>query len=586
MPVNHELTTNTPETNPEETAPSDEVVRAKNHELGAKILAQVGFENRHKEIVDSSFARARKKGEKLSGQNNERRNSSYLNRIERLISEHGNEAEQRLWRQSVDKLIIAPKDILDSYWTQQEQILRDDGQGRILTNQEKRLLTDDIREKQRESLESWSTYLGDENSPFPIWFKVYAWDGMSKMGVFDKDKQQFSKRDKNTVAPYPKLNPAVLAKVYNVITDLYNGEVQDKDMEKLAKSGSFNKLYSKILLSEKTIPKTPEKTEDVHGEWLEYLPGEEEKLAAAAEGTPWCVADPGTGRNYLETGGYNGGEQYRPENNQAKFILFHLRDPETGTLSESACASVRLGTDGKVAEISGLKEGQAIEDSLIPIVEEKVRSLPGGERFLDAFADKKRLIALDRKMKNGEDLTREELEFIYEVNRPIVTLDTYNNVDPRVLDLKQKYGIEYALNNGIDYEHLSLDFYDTIDNLGLLVKHGFDIDNFVSTLSPEEIIHYLDALMSNGAKIDVNELVDQAYPSEIAYCLDPLILRGAKIDINELVKQLTPYDIASNLDSLISHGAKIDVDKLAASLSDMEREFLFSGPLSRHGAKL
>lgn len=123
-------------------------------------------------------------------------------------------------------------------------------------------------------------------------------------------------------------------------------------------------------------------------------------------------------------------------------------------MAENACASVRLDVYGQVAEISGLNDGQALEDSLIPQVEEKVRSLPGGERFLKAFADKKQLIALDRKMQSGEDLTTAELEFLYETDRPIDTLDTYNGYDPRVYELKEKYGIEYALEHGVSLDKM------------------------------------------------------------------------------------------------------------------------------------
>lgn len=39
-------------------------------------------------------------------------------------------------------------------------------------------------------------------------------------------------------------------------------------------------------------------------------------------------------------------------------------------------------------------------------------TLSGGKDFLPKFADKNKLIALNRKMEKGEDLTLEELECI------------------------------------------------------------------------------------------------------------------------------------------------------------------------------
>lgn len=429
-------------------------------EIGAKVLAQSGFRARH-EIVDSSFEKARTRGERLVGKNEERRMDAYLERIAHGVEKYGSEYEKRLWDKTVDSLIMEPEDINEKYWQTQEKILRDNGQGRELSQQEKDLLTRDIQKQQRSSIESWTTYLAHEDCPYPTWFKCYVIDGVSKMGVFDKGQRVFRKRDKGSVAPYQHFNAATLGKVYSAITDFYGLEKQDlradaesdatrdSELDALVKSGNFSKLYSKMLLSEKVIMKTPEHAEDIDGEWVEYAPGDEEQLAAAADGTPWCIAAPDVGRSYLTTGSY--GESYEDdeynENNKAKFILFHLKD-EDGRLAENACASIRLDTEGNVAEISGLNDGQALEDSLVPIVEEKVRSLPGGEKFLRRFADKNRLIALDRKIQAGEDITQDEFRFIWELDRPIETLDTYNSNDPRIKEFREKFGKEYAMEHG------------------------------------------------------------------------------------------------------------------------------------------
>ena len=53
--------------------------------LGASALSAANFDARHKEIVDSSFEKARKSGEKLPGQNHERINYAYLSRLYRLV---------------------------------------------------------------------------------------------------------------------------------------------------------------------------------------------------------------------------------------------------------------------------------------------------------------------------------------------------------------------------------------------------------------------------------------------------------------------------------------------------------------------
>ena len=315
-------------------------------QIGAKVLSTANFQESNKGIVESSFNKAIKRGEKLSGKNAERRNIAYLERLQSMIDKYGDKFEKKVWERTVDSLIIKPAEITDDYWKTQEQILRDDGQGRKLSSSEKELLIEDIQKHQRESLESWTNYLSHEDCPYPIWFKVYTMNGISKMGVFDKSKSIFKKRDNTSVAPYPHLNQATLAKVYDTITDFYNVDA-DKDLagakdvssdetesarnaelDALVKSGNFNKLYSKLLLSEKMIMKTPERTEDIHGEWVEYGLGDEDAIASAADGTPWCVASPSVGRSYLITGKYGNSYNDKYGESKARFIFFHLHDED------------------------------------------------------------------------------------------------------------------------------------------------------------------------------------------------------------------------------------------------------------------
>ena len=540
------------------------------NEIGSKVLTLVGFESRNKDIVNSSFEKARKQNEKLPGKNNERRNFAYLSRLDNMVEKHGDALEQKLWAASAENLVMDYEDIPDAYWRQQEQILRDNGQGRELSRDEKETLAEDLIEKQRESINTWSNYLGDKDCPYPLWFKVYAFDGVSRMGLINKETKEFEKRDKSTVASFPTLNPEVLAKVYRNINEFYGVDKEDwlaqhPDDEKLVslvKSGNFPKLYAKELFETKTIIKTPEKPEDIEGDWFTYQLGDEDELAKAAEGTGWCIADPNVAHNYLEYGnyGYSRNEEADEESNsKAKFIIFKLKAPNSpGGYSTNGVASIRLDPDGKVTEVSGLNEGQAIEDSLIPTVKEKVLSLPGGKEFLQKFEDKQTLINLDHKMQKGEDLTKEELSFLYELDRPIATLDTYNNEDPRITELREKYGIEYALEKGVDANKLvsNLASYNIVCNLDTLLEHGADANNIVSNIHSGDIAENLDTLLKHGVDIDVNKLVSSLDSYDIAHNLDTLLKQGA--DINNVIKNMYKKDIEDNIGLLREYGAKLD----------------------------
>ena len=566
------------------------------NEIGSKVLSLVNFESKHKDIVESSFNKARNKKEKLPGKNNERRNFAYLSRLDRMIEKHGDALEQKLWEASAENLVMDYEDIPDAYWKQQEQILRDNGQGRELSRYEKEILAEDLIDKQRQSITSWANYLGDKNCPYPLWFKVYAFDGISKMSnTLNLDDADYNRRDNTTALSFPKLNAEILAKVYRQINDFYgvdkeNWLAQHSDDEKLVslvKSANFPKLYAKELVDTKVILKTPERTEDVHGDWFEYKLGDEEEIASLAEGTKWCVVDPNVAHNYLVYGEYGHSRSTGSDeesNSKAKFIIFRLEDPNSpGIYASNGSASIRLDPDGIVDEISGLNDGQAVEDALVPIVKEKALSLPGGEKYLQKFDDKQTLIKLDNKMKEGEDLTKEELSFLYELDRPIATLDTYNIEDPRIPELKEKYGIEYALEKGVDANKMvaSLDSCDIAKKLDTLLEHGADINNTVNHMKAYDIAKNLDSLLEHGA--DVDNIVNNIASYHIAENLDTLLKYSAIIDVNELVSSLDSHSITRNLDKLLRNGTDIDLVINRMRYSDIVDKLDY---LIEHGANI
>ena len=484
---------------------------------GAKVLSRVDIQRLP--IVESSFQEARSKKEKLPGRPGERRTLAYLRRLENMIntrrpleepdtkkeqdSEERRQRERRLWDASIDNLVASEEDLPAITTINKEDIIRE----------------------QRETLEEWANYFTREDNPFPLWFKVYAWDGLSKMGKFDRENKKFRKRDSDTTAPYPKLQPAVLAKTYELIQSQFDskgdrpGVPNQGELTKLLENGNFAPIYTHFWLEQKAVIPTPEKAEDVHGQWVEYLPGEEEKISAAAEGTPWCIAgSPATVKQYLGPKG--------PEN-KAKFLLFHLNDPSTGDLSESACASIRLDEDGKVVEISGIAGGdkQILEDSLTGIVEEKCMSLPGGEEYKKAFADKKELIRLSDKLKNGEELSKEELEFLYEVRGPIK--DINHASDPKISELRIAYGIENAVQAGVPVTKLS------------------------EVLRSKELVHSMDYLMANGVSLD--QIMKRLDSEDITENIEQLMNRGVSID--NIISRMDNRDVSKNFERLRSLGA-------------------------------
>ena len=515
----------------------------------------------------------------------EKRVGYHLGRLAALKGKPNVEA--RIWQSAINELLIHKQDIPESYWRQQQQILRDNGNGNMeLDDDSRHEHAEQLINAQRTSAESWATYLEQTGEQYPLWFKFYAWDGMSKLGKFDKVKGKFRKRDATTIAPYPQLNPAALAKTFDSLEQTFDGKTpDDPKLAELAKSGNFNSLYTHNLLEQKAIIPTPENPEDIHGEWRHYTSDDVEAITRAAEGTTWCIEGERMASSYTQSGG--------------SFYLFHLQDTETNSLSPTAAASIRVDSGGNVAEVSGLKggESQYVEDALIPEVMAKVASLPGGERYQVAFEDKQKLIVMDRKYQNGEDFSLDEIKFLYELDRKILYIDTYAE-DPRPEEFKKdkkkhadrlreeyslidvqfitqssniEINVDRALEAGVTANIIvcKLGYFNLADNLDKLLAAGatIDVDELVNELSLTYVADNLDKLLAAGATIDVDELVNKLHPLHVADNLDKLLAAGATIDVDELVNELHPLYVVDNLDKLLAAGATIDVDELVNELS-------------------
>lgn len=98
-----------------------------------------------------------------------------------------------------------------------------------------------------------------------------------------------------------------------------------------------------------------------------------------------------------------------------------------------------------IGEIRGVADtDQNLEGNMAEITNAKMGELPGVEKYLKASADMKRLTLVDKKMKAlqqgsgqaGQELTRDDLVFLYEINSPIAYFG-YKK-DSRIKELRDK----------------------------------------------------------------------------------------------------------------------------------------------------
>lgn len=507
---------------------------SENHHIdrGASILHRLIPDAHESERVQASVkTQARRRGETLhKPKKREKAMAEYVLHVDRVFESTNDRMRELAWKQAVDKLLVTMDDVPESYWAQILQLYRDKGgSNEPLTDVEKQDDVDLLVDAQKAGLQSWSSHL--EEADYPTWFKVYAWDGMSRLGVFDNAKKRFKKRDKTTVSPYPRLNETVLGRVYDAVVDFHGigNEPDDQELTTLLKNGNFNNLYSRLLMDEKAIIPTPERAEDVRGEWVQYDKEDIETLMSAAEGTQWCIAGEDMARHYTIAEGN-------------VFHLYHLIDPATGKASSSACASIRATQYG-ISEISGLDDGpvQNVEPALVDIVNEKANTLSGAREFFEGEVDRRELMRLDRKFQKGAAFTLDELEFIYELQRPLKWRGPEGDGQDVRLDDFRAYGDLYY---EVFTQKYTPDEVDVIlEDEDLSIRQMLDDERFtpriiIAKMQPAQVANYAVSLVEEKG-VTPEQLLSRLEPAHMLSYWYSLQVAGCELKLQDVAATMT-----------------------------------------------
>lgn len=372
----------------------------------------------------------------------------YLNKLDRVQSKVISKEEHvdTLKRLYYDRYVIKSENIPDSYFKSLEKRYLDEGHGHHnLVNPDnefdrelKQQHINVIIREQKDSLDVWLNYFfGKDSDYLPMWAKVWAFQGMLGIGNLNKEKDGYGRRSNTAVNPFVSLDSEILGRCVELVKETFdNKEVTDKETEKLVSSGSFAKLYGKLLSNKKQL-----KVVSNDGIWVKYNYETEEeanekvkngiepeylKLYNSLQGynTGWCTAGSNeTAKSQICGGGsYQGGDFYvyytKEKNNQYK--IPHI--------------AIRMDRDN-IGEIRGVAEGQNIESNMDSVLEEKLKEFPDGKLYQKKVHDMKLLTEIYDNYKNRE-LTKEELIFLYEINGKISGFG-YKN-DPRINEIKAK----------------------------------------------------------------------------------------------------------------------------------------------------
>ena len=152
-------------------------------------------------VIVESPAKAKTIEKYPSNNSQERRNFAYLERLTCAVNKYGDRIEKRLWDKTIknENLFINWEDISSSSWDYFESEFHEKNEQDNLpkkeyTIEEKQADFKKRRQAQINSLEEWINYFTDESAPdYPLWFKIYTFNGITQMGQYNADLKKIYK---------------------------------------------------------------------------------------------------------------------------------------------------------------------------------------------------------------------------------------------------------------------------------------------------------------------------------------------------------------------------------------------------------
>ena len=350
-----------------------------------------------------------------------RKIEKYMQRLEdvtKRASEHNKISLIKMYYYK--KYVIKEQNVPESYFKSQEKIALDRGYGHVKYDKKtKKLEIEHIINEQKASLDMWLDYLiSKDTDMYPTWFKYYVFQGMLKLGYFDKEKNSYTKRTESTVKPFIELNREALSLIYSELKKVLDKEsIDDEKLNELINNGSFSKLYSYAVLKLDSIKDDGFKSDD--GIWKKYNQGSNPEILfndIKGKGTGWCTA--------------GGIETARAHINGGDFHVYYTKDRE-GNYTKPRIA-IRMNGN-QIAEIRGISENQNIESNMEKVVDKKLKEFPDRDKYKKKVKDMEMLTYIYTKHQNKGELTKTDLRFLYEIDNEITEFG-YKR-DPRIEEL-------------------------------------------------------------------------------------------------------------------------------------------------------
>ena len=424
--------------------------------------------------VNRAVEREERKTEERVPNDPAERIDAYMDRLENIFLNSDEKTRERnleMFRDKIyDALIIKKENFPESYFELQQRIARERGQAveEIPENVREQMM-DVAIEDQKHSLDAWIDYLTSDDAVYPAWFKYYAWNQITKLSQFDKERGEYKTRTETTVAPFPDIYRESLARIAdlyaqypevlkeigpqlqklraeknNLRKSLKNATEEDgveieneisainqKIEEVSAPMRDFDKKFPTLYaeLTSESLAASMEGREEIRGEWVKYEQGDSsaaEKLFESLEGkgTGWCTAGKSTAETQIESG---------------DFYVYYTNDT-SGEATQPRLA-IRMDGDNKIGEVRGVLPHQGIEPLMQEVLDGKLSEFGSeADSYRKKSEDMRILTSLERKKEKEEPFTKDDLAFIYEINSTIEGFGYQK--DPRIAELRKDRNVE------------------------------------------------------------------------------------------------------------------------------------------------
>ena len=388
------------------------------------------------------------------------------------------------------KYVIKEQNVPESYFKKQEKISLDRGYGHVKYDEKtKKQEIEHIINEQKKSLDMWLDYLFSKDTDmYPTWFKYYVFQGMLKLGYFDKEKNRYTKRTESTVKPFIELNREALSIIYSELIKVLNKEnIDDKKLNELINNGSFSKLYSYAVLKLDFVKNDGFKSND--GIWKKYNKGSNPEILfndINGKGTGWCTA--------------GGIETARAHINGGDFHVYYTKDRERNYTKPRI--AIRM-EGNQIAEIRGISENQNIEANMEKVVDKKLEEFPDRDKYKKKVKDMEMLTYIYTKHENKGELTKTDLRFLYEIDDKITGFGYAR--DPRIEELLQERNVRKDLTLVLDCKEKNISLTEEEALNGNIIYHYGNLNlrsltNAEGLKLPDEIRGALDLRSLTSAK--------------------------------------------------------------------------------------